>query len=47
MAGAECPNCRWVISPKFSFCPWCAHDLEDEGPPGDGSDSDMLLIDFR
>lgn len=31
VAGAECPSCRWVISPKFSFCPWCAHDLEDEG----------------
>ncbi len=31
LAGAECPRCRWAISPKFSFCPWCALDLADEG----------------
>ncbi|HEV8148606.1 MAG TPA: putative zinc-binding metallopeptidase [Gemmatimonadales bacterium] len=30
-AGAECPRCRWVVSPKFSFCPWCDFDLADEG----------------
>ena len=30
-AGAECPSCRWAISPKFSFCPWCSYDLADEG----------------
>ncbi|NOT08433.1 MAG: hypothetical protein HOP28_09535 [Gemmatimonadales bacterium] len=30
-AGGECPSCRWVISPKFSFCPWCAEDLYREG----------------
>ncbi len=30
-AGAECPNCRWAVSPKFSFCPWCDYDLADEG----------------
>jgi hypothetical protein len=30
-AGAECPSCRWAISPKFSFCPWCQFDLADEG----------------
>ncbi|HEV8357936.1 MAG TPA: putative zinc-binding metallopeptidase [Gemmatimonadales bacterium] len=29
--GAECPSCRWAVSPKFSFCPWCARDLADEG----------------
>jgi hypothetical protein len=31
LAGAECPRCRWVVSPKFSFCPWCDFDLTDEG----------------
>jgi hypothetical protein len=31
LAGAECPRCRWVVSPKFSFCPWCDLDLSDEG----------------
>jgi hypothetical protein len=31
VAGAECPRCRWSISPKFSFCPWCTLDLADEG----------------
>lgn len=29
--GAECGRCRWAVSPKFSFCPWCALDLSDEG----------------
>lgn len=31
LAGAECPHCRWAVSPKFSFCPWCGEDLADEG----------------
>jgi hypothetical protein len=29
--GAECYNCGWVVSDKFSTCPWCAADIYEEG----------------
>lgn len=31
MTGAECPSCGWVVSPRFSWCPWCQSDLYEEG----------------
>lgn len=29
--GAECYRCGWVVSDKFSFCPWCGADIYEEG----------------
>ncbi len=31
LAGAECPECRWAISPRFAYCPWCRTSVEEEG----------------
>ncbi|KAB2899758.1 MAG: hypothetical protein F9K40_09960 [Kofleriaceae bacterium] len=31
VTGAECPVCRWAVSPKSSYCPWCAADIYEEG----------------
>ena len=31
VTGAECYNCGWVVSDKFSYCPWCAADIYEEG----------------
>ncbi len=30
VAGDQCPNCGWSISPKFLYCPWCATMVYDE-----------------
>src|SRR5207244_3369185 len=27
--GAECYYCGWVVSGRFSFCPWCGRDIAD------------------
>jgi len=29
--GAECYRCGWVVSDKFSFCPWCRANIRDSG----------------
>jgi len=31
ITGAECRVCRWAVSPKFSYCPWCAADIHKAG----------------
>lgn len=31
VAGAECPQCHWAISPTFSHCPWCATPVFEAG----------------
>ncbi|MGE0441078.1 MAG: putative zinc-binding metallopeptidase [Gemmatimonadales bacterium] len=31
ITGAECYRCGWVVSDKYSFCPWCAADIYEEG----------------
>ncbi len=28
---AECAHCGWVVSDRFSFCPWCRSDIYEEG----------------
>lgn len=28
---AECYHCGWVVSDRFSFCPWCGVDIYEEG----------------
>ncbi|MFQ5890226.1 MAG: putative zinc-binding metallopeptidase [Gemmatimonadota bacterium] len=30
VTGAECDACRWVVSGRFSYCPWCGSDIYDE-----------------
>ena len=27
--GAECHRCRWMVSDRHSFCPWCGTDIAD------------------
>ena len=29
--GAECYNCGWIVSDRFSWCPWCGSDIYEEG----------------
>lgn len=29
--GAECYRCGWVVSDKFTFCPWCGANIYEEG----------------
>lgn len=31
LTGAECYNCGWVVSDKFSYCPWCGESIYEEG----------------
>ena len=31
LTGAECYNCGWVVSDKFSHCPWCGVNIYEEG----------------
>ena len=31
LTGAECFNCGWIVSDRFSWCPWCAADIYEEG----------------
>ena len=31
MTGAECYNCGWMVSDRFSYCPWCGADIYEEG----------------
>ncbi|MBA3259072.1 MAG: hypothetical protein H0T68_06370 [Gemmatimonadales bacterium] len=31
VTGAECFNCGWIVSDRFSWCPWCAADIYEEG----------------
>ena len=31
VTGAECFNCGWIVSDKFTWCPWCAADIYEEG----------------
>ncbi|HXI21342.1 MAG TPA: putative zinc-binding metallopeptidase [Gemmatimonadales bacterium] len=31
ITGAECYKCGWVVSDKFSWCPWCGADIYEEG----------------
>jgi Putative zinc-binding metallo-peptidase len=31
ITGAECYNCGWVVSDKFSSCPWCGIDIHEAG----------------
>lgn len=31
VTGAECYHCGWVVSDKFSHCPWCGADIYEEG----------------
>lgn len=31
LTGAECYRCGWVVSDKFSYCPWCGADIYEEG----------------
>lgn len=31
VTGAECFNCGWMVSDKFSTCPWCAVDIYEPG----------------
>src|SRR5262245_17283410 len=28
---ADCPTCGWIVSKRFSYCPWCQADLYEEG----------------
>ena len=28
--GAECRYCRWMVSDRHSFCPWCGRDIADQ-----------------
>lgn len=30
VTGAECPNCGWMVSKSFSWCPWCGENIDDE-----------------
>jgi len=29
--GAECYRCGWIVSDRFSFCPWCGTDIYEPG----------------
>ncbi len=29
--GAECYRCGWVVSDRFSYCPWCGADIYEPG----------------
>ena len=29
--GAECYRCGWIVSDKFSFCPWCGANIFEQG----------------
>ena len=31
ITGAECYSCGWIVSDKFSWCPWCGADIYEEG----------------
>ena len=31
LTGAECYNCGWMVSDKFSWCPWCGVDIFEAG----------------
>ena len=31
ITGAECFNCDWIVSERFSFCSWCGVDIYEEG----------------
>ena len=31
VTGAECFRCGWVVSDKYSYCPWCDADIYEEG----------------
>ena len=31
VTGAECFRCGWVVSDRFSYCPWCDADIYEEG----------------
>jgi len=31
VTGGQCAACGWVISPKFTYCPWCATMVYEEG----------------
>jgi len=33
--GAECYRCGWVVSDKFSFCPWCRANIYEAGSSSD------------
>lgn len=31
VTGAECYRCGWVVSDRYSYCPWCGTDIYEEG----------------
>ncbi len=31
VTGRDCRNCGWVLSPKFSWCPWCGIQAFEQG----------------
>lgn len=31
VTGAECHRCGWMVSDRFSVCPWCGTDIYEEG----------------
>lgn len=32
---AECYHCGWVVSDRFSYCPWCGVDIHEDGYSAD------------
>ncbi len=33
--GVECRYCRWMVSDRFSHCPWCGRDIADRASSPD------------
>lgn len=31
ITGAECYKCGWIVSDRFSWCPWCGTDIYEDG----------------
>ncbi len=35
VTGAECYQCGWIVSDRFTYCPWCGADIHEEGVSSD------------